>query len=120
MDRRQPIHLPRYDKDTCTGVETATHDPARHRKNGAIPHGQPAHSRNASMNIGVLGLWHLGSVTAAGLAALGHRVIGLDFDAQRVTELNKGVAPVFETGLAELLARGLASGNLRFSSTMSD
>jgi len=72
------------------------------------------------MNIGVLGLWHLGSVTAAGLAALGHRVIGLDFDEQRVTDLNRGVAPVFETGLAELIAQGLASGNLRFSSAMSD
>jgi UDPglucose 6-dehydrogenase len=72
------------------------------------------------MKIGVLGLWHLGSVTAAGLAALGHRVIGLDFDEQRVTDLSRGVAPVLETGLAELIARGLASGHLRFSSAMSD
>jgi len=72
------------------------------------------------MNIGVLGLWHLGSVTAAALAELGHRVVGLDFDEQRVTDLNTGVAPIFETGLAELIARGLASGKLRFSSTMSD
>jgi len=72
------------------------------------------------MNIGVLGLWHLGSVTAAGLAALGHRVIGLDFDEQRVRDLNKGIAPVFEPGLSELIKRGLSSGNLQFSSMMSD
>jgi UDPglucose 6-dehydrogenase len=72
------------------------------------------------MNIGVLGLWHLGSVTAAGLAALGHRVIGLDFDAPRVAKLSKGVAPVFEPGLDELITRGLSSGNLRFSSKISD
>jgi UDPglucose 6-dehydrogenase len=72
------------------------------------------------MNICVLGLWHLGSVTAAGLAALGHRVIGLDFDDGRIADLNKGIAPIFEPGLEELIMRGLTSGNLRFSSTASD
>jgi UDPglucose 6-dehydrogenase len=72
------------------------------------------------MNICVLGLWHLGSVTAAGLAALGHRVIGVDFDEARVADLNKGIAPIFEPGLEELIGRGLTSGNLRFSSTAND
>jgi UDPglucose 6-dehydrogenase len=66
----------------------------------------------------VLGLWHLGSVTAAGLAALGHRVVGVDFDPAPVAGLSKGIAPVFEPGLEELLGRGLASGNLRFSCGM--
>src|ERR1700733_1939265 len=113
MDRRQPIHLPGYDEDPRTGMEPAPHDSAKHRKDSGIPHGQPARSRHASMNIGVLGLWHLGSVTAAGLASLGHRVIGLDFDEPRVAKLSSGVAPVFEPGLDELIARGLSSGNLR-------
>jgi UDPglucose 6-dehydrogenase len=72
------------------------------------------------MNICVLGLWHLGSVTAAGLAALGHRVVGLDFDDARVANLSKGIAPIFEPGLEELIKRGLSSGNLRFSSTADD
>src|ERR1700737_2259717 len=72
------------------------------------------------MNICVLGLWHLGSVTAAGLAALGHRVVGLDFNEARVADLNKGIAPIFEPGLEELIKRGLTSGNLRFSSTAND
>src|SRR5579859_3672245 len=99
-------------------METTTHHSARHRKNSGIPRGQPARSQHAPMNIGVLGLWHLGTVTAAGLATLGHRVVGLDFDESRVANLNKGVTPVFEPGLAELITRGLSSGNLRFSSTM--
>jgi UDPglucose 6-dehydrogenase len=72
------------------------------------------------VNIGVLGLWHLGSVTAAALATLGHRVVGIDFDESRVVDLSKGVAPVFEPGLEELIKRGLSSGNLRFSSTVND
>ena len=70
------------------------------------------------MNICVLGLWHLGSVTAACMAALGHRVVGLDFDEQRVASLNRGTAPVFEPGLEELLYQGLASGKLHFSRTV--
>jgi UDPglucose 6-dehydrogenase len=72
------------------------------------------------MNIGVLGLWHLGSVTAACLAAQGHRVVGLDFDEARVANLREGIAPIFEPGLEELISRGLYSGNLRFSSAASD
>ena len=72
------------------------------------------------MNICVLGLWHLGSVTAAGLAASGHRVVGLDFDEATVANLSKGIAPIFEPGLEELIKRGLSSGNLRFSSTADD
>jgi UDPglucose 6-dehydrogenase len=72
------------------------------------------------VNIGVLGLWHLGSVTAAGLASLGHEVVGLDFDERRVADLLEGAAPVFEPGLDELIKQGLASGKLRFSSAVSE
>lgn len=68
------------------------------------------------MNVAVLGLWHLGPVTAAALAALGHRVVGFDFDEQRVAQLNAGLVPVFEPGLEDLVRCGLASGRLRFSS----
>ena len=67
------------------------------------------------MKICVLGLWHLGSVTAACMAALGHHVVGCDFDEQRVASLSGGTAPLFEPGLEELLRSGLASGRLRFS-----
>jgi UDPglucose 6-dehydrogenase len=72
------------------------------------------------MNICVLGIWHLGSVTAACLATLGHRVVGVDFDEKTVAALRRGVAPVLEPGLEELIRSGLASGALRFSSTIDD
>jgi UDPglucose 6-dehydrogenase len=72
------------------------------------------------MDIGVLGLGHLGSVTAACLAKLGHRVVGIDFDAARVANLGKGIAPIYEPGLEELIRRGLSSGNLRFAGTVND
>jgi UDPglucose 6-dehydrogenase len=66
------------------------------------------------MKIGVAGLWHLGSVTAACLAQAGFDVTGTD-DASVVGELAAGRAPLFEPGLNELLAAGIAAGRLRFS-----
>ena len=66
------------------------------------------------MKIAVLGLWHLGCVTAA-CAARHFDVIGLDFDASVVAGLQKGAAPLFEPGLDALLQAGLASGRLRFT-----
>jgi UDPglucose 6-dehydrogenase len=57
------------------------------------------------MNVLVQGLWHLGSVTAACLAAAGHRVIGLDLDASTIAKLREGKAPISEPGLDELLAK---------------
>ena len=56
------------------------------------------------MNVCVLGLWHLGTVTAACLAAAGHRVTGVDFDATVVDRLRAGKAPLFEPGLDDLIA----------------
>lgn len=70
------------------------------------------------MNVCVLGLWHLGSVTAACLATAGFSVIGGDDDAAVVNSLTDGKAPLFEPGLDELLATGIASGNLRFTSDL--
>ena len=61
------------------------------------------------MNVVVQGLWHLGSVTAACLAAAGHRVIGLDADASTIAKLREGKAPISEPGLDELLAKHAAN-----------
>jgi UDPglucose 6-dehydrogenase len=67
------------------------------------------------MNLTVLGLWHLGSVTAA-CCAKHFRVTGLDFDEAAVAKLNSGQAPLFEPGLNELIAAGLAAKKLSFTS----
>ncbi len=62
----------------------------------------------------------MGTVTAAGFAELGYTVVGIDEDAPRVAKLNAGAAPLFEPGLDDLLQRGLASGNLRFTTDYAD
>ena len=63
----------------------------------------------------VFGLWHLGSVTAAGLASVGFDVIGLDTDPERISALADGQPPVAEPGLSELIKSSIASGTLRFT-----
>jgi UDPglucose 6-dehydrogenase len=66
------------------------------------------------MKITVLGLWHLGSVTAA-CCATHFQVTGLDFDAPTIAKLNQCRAPLHEPGLNELLAAGIKSGKLSFT-----
>ncbi len=73
----------------------------------------PAVQANHRGPIGVLGLWHLGSVTAACLAEAGYQVIGLDPDLTVVDELSRGRPPVSEPGLSELLVEFAA--RLRFT-----
>ncbi len=68
------------------------------------------------MKVCVHGLWHLGSVTAACLAAEGIDVVGLDDDANVVERLAAGIPPLHEPGLSDLVRAGLDSGRLRFSS----
>ncbi|MGN7212909.1 UDP-glucose dehydrogenase family protein [Brachybacterium paraconglomeratum] len=68
-----------------------------------------------TQRISVIGVGYLGAVHAAAMAELGHDVIGLDVDAERVAALQAGRAPFHEPGFEELLRRGLAAGRLRFT-----
>lgn len=72
------------------------------------------------MKICVQGLWHLGSVTAACLASVGHDVTGLESDSEALHKLEGGRAPLFEPGLDDLIQIGMANGKLRFSSSPED
>ena len=65
-----------------------------------------------SEKICVIGIWHLGAVYSACLADLGYQVIGVDGDAKRIAELNKGIPPLFESGLQELITSNIKSKRL--------
>ena len=70
---------------------------------------------NASIGetrVAVLGLGYVGSVTAACLAHLGHRVTGVDRDEYKVHSIETGRAPFYEPGLAALIQEGRANGRL--------
>jgi UDPglucose 6-dehydrogenase len=67
------------------------------------------------LTISVIGTGYLGIVHAACMAELGHTVIAVDTNVAKVESLSRGVAPLFEPGLDELLAKVLATGRLHFT-----
>ncbi|MEM9889012.1 MAG: nucleotide sugar dehydrogenase [Bacteroidota bacterium] len=72
------------------------------------------------MNISIFGLGYVGSVTAACLSEIGHRVIGVDILPQKVINLQNGIPPVKEPQLEELLEKNITAGNLSFSMNVAD
>ncbi|RLV49831.1 UDP-glucose/GDP-mannose dehydrogenase family protein [Nocardioides mangrovicus] len=72
------------------------------------------------MKLSVIGTGYLGATHAAAMVALGHDVVGLDVDADKVASLSRGEVPFHEPGLPELLREGLASGRLRFTTDVTD
>lgn len=70
------------------------------------------------MNIAMLGVGYVGLVTGACLAKLGNYVICADVDKVKIDNLNKGVMPIYEPGLEELVALGVKEKNLTFSSDL--
>ena len=72
------------------------------------------------MRLSVIGCGYLGAVHAAAMASIGHEVVGIDVDERKIDALSRGIAPFFEPGLQEILAAGIESGRLRFSTDMAD
>src|SRR5260221_9904711 len=64
------------------------------------------------MNVSVFGLGYVGSVTAACLARMGHRVIGVDTNAEKVAMIGSGRSPIVEPGLGALLQKVVHDGCL--------
>lgn len=67
------------------------------------------------MNIAVFGLGYVGSVTAACLASLGHDVIGVDVNEQKVATLASGRSPILERDLDAMVEEQSAAGRLSAS-----
>jgi UDPglucose 6-dehydrogenase len=67
-----------------------------------------------SLRIAVVGTGYVGLTTGACLAKLGHTVICADIDPIKISQLQNGVIPIVELGLAELVAEGMATGRLSF------
>ena len=65
--------------------------------------------------IAVVGLWHLGEIYSAGLAELGHNVIGVDENAAVIENFGKNIPPLTEPRLAELLAAHQVAGDLSYA-----
>lgn len=68
----------------------------------------------------VVGMGYVGAVTAACLAELGHAVVGVDVDRQKVDEIEAGRSPIVEPRLEELIAAGRKTGRLHVTTDLAN
>ena len=72
------------------------------------------------MNISIIGTGYVGLVTGACFADVGHTVICVDSDREKVRRLQGGEIPIFEPGLEALVHRTVAAGRLSFTSSTAE
>jgi GDP-mannose 6-dehydrogenase len=65
------------------------------------------------MRVSIFGIGYVGAVSAACLARDGHSVVAVDSNRTKVELVNRGLSPVVEGGLDDLIASGVAEGRLR-------
>ncbi|HXL69015.1 MAG TPA: UDP-glucose/GDP-mannose dehydrogenase family protein [Xanthobacteraceae bacterium] len=70
------------------------------------------------MRIAMIGTGYVGLVSGASFADFGHEVTCVDQDATKIAALGRGQIPIFEPGLAELVARTTGSGRLKFATAI--
>ena len=72
------------------------------------------------MRISVIGSGYVGLVSGAGLAEVGHGMVCMDIDADRIAELRQGHSPIYEPGLDEMLLSNVERGHLLFTTSMEE
>ncbi len=72
------------------------------------------------MKITIIGTGYVGLVTGACFAEVGHKVICVDNDAQKVRVLQSGGIPNYEPGLEEIVQKNVSEGRLRFTESTQD
>ena len=70
------------------------------------------------MRIAIIGTGYVGLVSGACFSDFGHEVVCVDKDASKIEALEQGIMPIFEPGLAQLVARNVADRRLSFATDL--
>ncbi len=72
------------------------------------------------MKITIIGSGYVGLTTGVCLSHLGHKVVCVDNDVEKIKLLKQGISPIYEPGLEELLKEGMEKGTLSFTDSIEE